>query len=115
MVVLLSDEGDRGCPRAGGASELRVGDDQGEAADTVGGELPQVEVLDDEHPVFDVQDLRDPEWPVGVLRGNGAVAPGVAAGEGYAAVRQPLRELASRSGLTREIDLGVIPVAAPPG
>ena len=92
-----------------------MGEDQREGSgDRVGGESAEVEVLDHEDPVFDVEDLRHPERPVGVLGRNGSVAPGVATGQRDVAVGQPLRQLASRPGLTREIDLGLIPMAAPP-
>src|SRR5262249_55823478 len=57
FLRLLSDEGDRRAPGAGGAAELRVGQDERELAHAVGGELGQVEVLDDEHALVDVQKL----------------------------------------------------------
>src|SRR5262245_23390430 len=58
ISVLLSDEGDRGRPGAGRAPELRVGEDERELADAVRGEPARVEVLDHEHSVAHVEQLR---------------------------------------------------------
>ena len=44
-------------------------------------------------PWRDVEELWDLERPVGVLGGDRPVAPGVAAGERDAPLRQPLGEL----------------------
>src|SRR6267142_2773692 len=87
------DEGDRRDPRAGGAPQLRMGEDERELADAVGGERTRVEVLHHEDAVVDVENLRHLERAGGVLGGYGAVAPRVAAGQRDAASSEPLGEL----------------------
>src|SRR4051794_35002460 len=113
MRSSLSDEGDRRGPRAGGAAQLGMGEDQGELANTVGGERGQIEVLDDEDAVADVEDLRHLKRPRGILRRDRAVTPGVAARERDAVLDEPVRHLAAGAGLAAEIGLGVVPVLAP--
>ena len=92
-----------------------MGEDQRELAHAVGGERRKVEVLDDEDAVVDVQRLRHLERPAGVLGRDRAVAQGVAAGDGDAAFGEYARELEARSGLAREVRVGVVPVLAPAG
>src|SRR3954468_16382405 len=113
MRSSVSDERDRRGPRAGGAAQLWMGEDQGELANTVGGEGGQIKVLDHEDAVVDVEDLRDLEGAVGVLGGHWAVAPGVAARERDAALGEPVGDLAAGAGLAGQVGLRVVPVRAP--
>src|SRR5438477_3661458 len=115
IVSLQSDEGDRGAPGAGGAAELREGEDEGELAHVGGGELRGVEVLDDEHAVPDVQRLRNLERAGRVLGRHRTVAPRVAAGERDAAVDEPGGEVEAGAGLAGEVGRRVVPVGAPAG
>src|SRR5204862_329506 len=78
-------------------------------------ELRGVEVLDDEDTVMRVEDLRDLERPRGVLRRHRAVAPGVAAREGYMALGEPFGHLAPRTGLALGVAVGLLPVRPPSG
>ena len=78
-----------------------MGEDQREPPHAVGGEPLEVEVLDDEDPVVDVEDLRHAERPPGILRRDRAVAPGVTAGQRDPMLGQPLRQLAARPRLAR--------------
>src|SRR3954454_17931282 len=110
MLSFLSDEGDRRGPRAGGAAQLGMGEDQGELANTVGGEGGQIEVLDHEDAVVDVEDLRDLEGAAEVLGGPRAVAPGVAARERDASPAEPVGGLAAGAGLAARLGLRVAPV-----
>src|SRR4051812_26440904 len=110
-----SDEGDRGCPGAGGAAQLRVSEDQGELADRVARELARVEVLDDEHAVVDVQRLRHIERPRRILGRHRSVAPRVAPREGDTVSRQVLSEVEPGSRFALEISVRVSPVRAVAG
>src|SRR5918912_553980 len=92
IAFLLSDESDRRSPGARGPAQLRVGEDERELADAVGGERARIEVLDDKDAVAHVEPLRHLERPCRVLGRHGAVAPGVAAGERDAPRREPLRD-----------------------
>ena len=76
-----------------------MGQDQREPADAGRGQLSQVEVLDDEDPMVDIEDLRNPEWPCRVFGRDRPVAPRVAPSQCDLPVGEPLRELAARSGL----------------
>ena len=92
-----------------------MGEVQGALADAAGGERRRVEVLDDEDAVADVEDLRHLERPRGVLGRDRAVTPGVAAGEGHAALDEPSRGRAAGTRLGGQIRVGIVPVAAPAG
>src|SRR5262249_51128886 len=98
---------------AGGATQLGMGQDEGELPDAVGGERGGVEVLDDEDAVPQVEDLRHFEWPRRILGRSRAVAPRVAAGRGHPVSCEPVRDLATGTGLPREIGLGIVPVRTP--
>src|SRR5712691_7429777 len=114
MSSLLSDESDRGGPRAGCAAQLRMGENERELAYAVGCERARVEVLHDEDAVPDVQRLRHVERPRRILGGYRAVAPRVAAGQRDTAGGQPLGELEPGARLAGEIGVGVVPAGAPP-
>src|ERR671914_1155737 len=92
-----------------------MGQDEAELAHAGGRELGGVEVLDDEDAVLDVEGLGDLEWTGRVLRRHGAVAPGVAAGQGHAARGEPLGHLDPRAWLGGEVAIGIVPVATPTG
>src|SRR5215468_4596833 len=100
--LLPSDECNGRGPRAGCAAQLRMSQDEGELADGVGGERARIEVLDDEDAVLDVQELRHLEGAQRILGGHGAVAPGVAAGQGDLVLDQPPRDVETGAGLARE-------------
>src|SRR5438874_13041996 len=104
MSCSSSDEGDGGSPRPGRPPELGMGQDQGKPPDCVRRQLLEIEVLNDEDPVVDVEDLRDPEGPLRILGRNRAVAPRIAAGQSDAALSQPIRQFTTRSRLARTVD-----------
>src|SRR5438876_56592 len=79
----------------------------------VGGEGARVEVLHDEDAVVDIQPLWHLEGPGRVLRGDRAIAPGVAARQRYAVRDKPLRELEPGARLACEICLRIVPASAP--
>src|SRR5690349_23554864 len=92
-----------------------MGQNQREPPDSVRGQLLEIEVLDHEDPMGDVEDLRDPKRPLGILRWDRAVAPGVTAGKSYAALSQPLCQFAPRSWLAGQVERRVVPMAPPAG
>src|SRR5829696_9461091 len=115
MGALRSDEGDWRGPGAGGAAQLRVGEDQRELAYAGGGELGRVEVLDDEDAVAHVEDLRHLERAVRILGGHRTVAPRVAAGQRDAALDEPVGDRVAGAGLAAEVGVGLVPARAPAG
>src|SRR5712691_11176075 len=115
MSGLLSDESDRGGPRAGCAAQLRMGENERELAYAVGGECARVEVLHNEDAVVDVQRLRHVERPRRILRRDRAVAPRVAAGQRDTAGRQPFGKLEAGARLAGEVGVWIVPMGAPAG
>src|SRR3954470_18018694 len=92
-----------------------MGEDQSELAHAVARELRGVEILDDEHAVAGVEDLWDLERPVGILGRDGAVAPGVTAGDRNASFHQPARNLPAGPRLAGAVPVALVPVRAPAG
>src|SRR6266496_2071434 len=111
-----SQDRQRRDPRAGGAAELCVGDDQQELVDAFARDLLQPQVLHDHHAVADVERLRDDERLVRVFRWVGAEAPGVTPGQRHPVSGEPLAERQARAGLARGVALVVgAPQTAPAG
>src|SRR5262249_11313490 len=92
-----------------------MGEDEGELANAVGGELCRVQVLRDEDPVVHVEQLRHLERARGMLGRDWAVAPRIASGEGHALSSKPAGQLDSRPRLAGEVGLAVVPVRPPAG
>ena len=103
-------------PRAGGAAELCVRDDQQELVDAFARDLLQPQVLHDHHAVADVERLRDHERLAVVFRRVGAEAPGVTPGQRHPVIGKPLAKSHARTRFARGVPLVVgAPQTAPAG
>src|SRR5436305_13885554 len=111
-----SGDGEWADPDAGGAADLRVGDDEHELVQPRCGSLGQPEVLDDDDSVPDVENLGYDERLLRVFRWVGAVGPGVAPGQRDPLLGEPSAELHPGAGLARGVPLVVdAPPRPPPG
>src|SRR5262249_35507392 len=92
-----------------------MGEDEGELANAVGGELCRVQVLRDEDAVVHVEKLGHFDRARGMVGRGWAVAPRIASGEGHALSSKPAGQLDSRPRLAGEVGLAVVPVRPPAG